>query len=132
VVSPLSLVAVAHEASTTAAKATTASRLMPLLLMGLIFGVMYVLVIRPRSKKAQAARAEAATADVGSKVLLAGGFVAEIVAVRDDEFDVRLSSDSTATVVKQAVIKVFPSEIPPSPEVAAAEESAATGDESPA
>jgi preprotein translocase subunit YajC len=40
-------------------------------------------------------------------VLLAGGFVATIINEHDDEFDVRLSPDSTATVYKQAVIKVL-------------------------
>ena len=83
---------------------------LPLIFIALVFGVMYLLVIKPRQRKQQEARAQASTASVGAKVLLAGGFLAEITAVHDDEFDVRLSPDSTASVVKQAVIKVFPAE----------------------
>jgi len=72
--------------------------------MGVAF---YMLVLRPNRKKQQAARELASAATIGNKVLLAGGFVATIIGERDDEFDVQLSSDSTATVVKQAVLKVI-------------------------
>ena len=79
----------------------------PLLMLGALAGVFYMIAIRPQRKKQQAARAKAAEATVGDKVLLAGGFVADIIAVRDTEFDVRLSANSTATVYKAAVIQVL-------------------------
>jgi len=103
-------------------KASAASKFTPLLFMGVIFAAMYFLVLRPRNKKAQKARTEAQSAGVGSRVLLAGGLVATIIAERGDEYDVMLSPDTTATVVKQAVLRVY---------VPTGEGSTATSDETP-
>lgn len=101
-----------HVASATTNKGGLAG-MAPLLLLGALALVFYFIAIRPQRKKQQAARAKASEATVGDKVLLAGGFVAEIIAVRDTEFDVRLSADSTATVYKQAVIQVLTPPVPP-------------------
>ncbi len=106
---PLHALAQAHAAA--AASSGGLKSLTPLIIIGLLFGAMYLLVIKPQRRRQQDARKLAATASVGNKVLLAGGFVAEILAVRDDEFDVRLSADSTATVVKAAVLKVIPPDV---------------------
>ena len=106
---PLTLLAHAHaaaEAATTAKKSGLAS-LAPLLIIGGLFFAFYIFAIKPQRKKQQEARAQASAATIGNKVLLAGGFVATIIGERDDEFDVQLSGDSTATVVKQAVLKVI-------------------------
>jgi preprotein translocase subunit YajC len=105
---PLTLLAHAHGvmAATTAKKGGLAS-LAPLLIIGGLFFAFYIFAIKPNRKKQQEARAQASAATIGNKVLLAGGFVATIIGERDDEFDVQLSGDSTATVVKQAVLKVI-------------------------
>jgi preprotein translocase subunit YajC len=105
---PLNLLAHAHlVAEATTAKKGGLASLAPLLIIGGLFFAFYVFAIKPQRKKQQEARAQASAATIGNKVLLAGGFVATIIGERDDEFDVQLSSDSTATVVKQAVLKVI-------------------------
>jgi preprotein translocase subunit YajC len=102
---PLTLLA--HVAAATPAKKGGLASLAPLIVIGGLFLAFYMFAIRPQRKKQQDARALASAATIGNKVLLAGGFVATIIGERDDEFDVQLSSDSTATVVKQAVLKVI-------------------------
>jgi preprotein translocase subunit YajC len=105
---PLTLLVHAHTVmAATPAKKSGLASLAPLLIIGGLFFAFYVFAIKPQRKKQQEARAQASAATIGNKVLLAGGFVATIIGERDDEFDVQLSGDSTATVVKQAVLKVI-------------------------
>lgn len=112
-ITELSSSLLAHVSSATNPPKSGLSGIMPLLILGALAAVFYFIAIRPQRKRQQDARAKASAANIGDKVLLAGGFVAEIIAVRDTEFDVRLSADSTATVYKQAVIQVLTPPQPP-------------------
>ena len=42
----------------------------------------------------------------GARVMLASGIFGELVAVRDDEVDIRVANDVVLTVARQAVAKI--------------------------
>jgi preprotein translocase subunit YajC len=84
---------------------TVDSQLFPLLFLVLIGLAFYALVIRPaRARQAQQS-AVVASLQPGVRVLLASGMVGEIVAVHDDDLQIRIAPGVVVTFVKQAVLR---------------------------
>jgi preprotein translocase subunit YajC len=77
-----------------------------LLPMILIFGVFYLLLIRPQQKKQRALQATIAELKAGDKVVTTGGIIGTITAVRDTSFLIRSADKSILEIARTAVAGV--------------------------
>ena len=73
--------------------------------MILIFGVFYLLLIRPQQKKQRALQATIAELKAGDKVVTTGGIIGTITVVRDTSFLIR-SDKSIMEIARTAVAGV--------------------------
>jgi preprotein translocase subunit YajC len=87
---------------------------LPLVLVVIAF---WLLVLRPARNRQKEFVSTQNALTPGSRVMLASGIFGELVAVRDDEVDLRVASDVVLTVARQAVAKVItPQNVSPSDE----------------
>src|SRR5260370_39305344 len=74
--------------------------------MLLIFGVFYLLLIRPQQKKQRLLQATIAELKTGDKVVTTGGVIGVITAVRDTSFLIRSADKSILEIARSAVAGV--------------------------
>jgi preprotein translocase subunit YajC len=81
-------------------------QLLPLIL---IFGVFYVLLIRPQQKKMKEHRAMLGSLKRNDRVVTAGGIVGRITGVKDasDEVEVEIAPNVRVTVVRGTISSVI-------------------------
>ncbi|MGE5551693.1 MAG: preprotein translocase subunit YajC [Bacteroidota bacterium] len=73
----------------------------------LLFGFMWLLIIRPQKKQQEAHRRMLAALKKGDRVVTAGGLVGEVTEIDDDELRVRIADKVEARFVKNAVTRVI-------------------------
>ena len=71
--------------------------------MLLVFGVFYLLLIRPQQKKQRQLQATIADLKAGDKVVTTGGIIGTITAVRDTSFLIRSADKSILEIARSAV-----------------------------
>lgn len=76
---------------------------LPLILIVIAF---WFLVLRPARNRQKEFMATQNALTPGARVMLASGIFGELVAVRDDEVDIRVANDVVLTVARQAVAKI--------------------------
>ena len=74
--------------------------------MLLVFGVFYLLLIRPQQKKQRQLQATIAGLKAGDKVVTTGGIIGVITAVRDTSFLIRSADKSMLEIARSAVAGV--------------------------
>jgi preprotein translocase subunit YajC len=74
--------------------------------MLLIFGVFYLLLIRPQQKKQRQLQATIAELKAGDKVITTGGVIGTITAVRDTSFFIRSADKTILEIARSAVAGV--------------------------
>jgi preprotein translocase subunit YajC len=74
--------------------------------MLLVFGVFYLLLIRPQQKKQRQLQATIADLKTGDKVVTTGGIIGTITAVRDTSFLIRSADKSILEIARSAVAGV--------------------------
>ena len=74
--------------------------------MLLIFGVFYLLLIRPQQKKQRELQATIAELKAGDKVVTTGGVIGVITSVRDTSFLIRSADKSILEIARSAVAGV--------------------------
>jgi preprotein translocase subunit YajC len=74
--------------------------------MLLVFGVFYLLLIRPQQKKQRQLQATIAQLKAGDKVVTTGGIIGVITAVRDTSFLIRSADKSMLEIARSAVAGV--------------------------
>ncbi|MDX6445567.1 MAG: preprotein translocase subunit YajC [Blastocatellia bacterium] len=74
--------------------------------MLLIFGVFYLLLIRPQQKKQRQLQATIAELKSGDKVITTGGVIGIITAVRDTSFFIRSADKTILEIARSAVAGV--------------------------
>ena len=77
-----------------------------LLPMILIFGVFYLLLIRPQQKKQRQLQATIADLKAGDKVVTTGGVIGTITAVKDTSFLIRSADKTILEIARTAVAGV--------------------------
>ena len=77
-----------------------------LLPMILVFGVFYLLLIRPQQRKQRQLQATIAELKAGDKVVTTGGIVGIITAVRDTSFLIRSADKTILEIARSAVAGV--------------------------
>src|SRR5438094_8470511 len=78
--------------------------------MLLVFGVFYLLLIRPQQKKQRQLQATIADLKAGDKVVTTGGIIGTITAVRDTRFLIRSAAKSILEIARSAVAGVYSEE----------------------
>jgi preprotein translocase subunit YajC len=71
--------------------------------MVLVFGVFYLLLIRPQQKKQRQLQSQIADLKAGDKIITTGGIIATITAVKDTSFLVRSADKSILEIARSAV-----------------------------
>ena len=71
--------------------------------MVLVFGVFYLLLIRPQQKKQRQLQAQIADLKAGDKIVTTGGVIGTITAVKDTSFLVRSADKSILEIARSAV-----------------------------
>lgn len=74
--------------------------------MLLVFGVFYLLLIRPQQRKQRELQATIAQLKAGDKVITTGGIVGVITAVRDTSFLIRSAEKTMIEIARTAVAGV--------------------------
>ncbi|HBB95495.1 MAG TPA: preprotein translocase subunit YajC [Blastocatellia bacterium] len=77
-----------------------------LLPMILVFGVFYLLLIRPQQRKQRQLQATIADLKAGDKVVTTGGIVGKITEVRDTSFLIRSADKTILEIARTAVAGV--------------------------
>ena len=77
-----------------------------LLPMILVFGVFYLLLIRPQQRKQRQLQATIAELKAGDKVVTTGGIVGKITEVRDTSFLIRSADKTILEIARTAVAGV--------------------------
>ena len=86
-------------------------QLMPLLFLVLVAAAFWLLILRPARQRQRQQAELLATLKPGSRVLMGSGMVGQIVALRDEDVDVRIAPDVVVTFVRQAVLRELPDEV---------------------
>jgi|SRR5438445_6348341 len=74
--------------------------------MLLVFGVFYMLLIRPQQRKQKELQSTIAQLKTGDKVVTTGGVIGVITAVRDTSFLIRSADKSILEIARSAVAGV--------------------------
>jgi preprotein translocase subunit YajC len=74
--------------------------------MILVFGVFYLLLIRPQQKKQRQLQETISQLKAGDKVITTGGIVGVITAVRDTSFLIRSADKTILEIARTAVAGV--------------------------
>ncbi|HBP38423.1 MAG TPA: preprotein translocase subunit YajC [Clostridiales bacterium] len=94
--------------TTTADAATnvspTSSLLTMVLPLALMFGLMYLLLIRPQKKKEKKLREQINAMVVGDSIVTIGGVVGRIVNIKDDEVTITTSAANSLITFKKSAI----------------------------
>jgi preprotein translocase subunit YajC len=85
------------------AAANEPSPVSSLVLMGLIFGIFYVVLILPMRKKQQKLDQLVKTLKAGDKVIINPGIFGVVVGVEEDALQVRIADQTRIKVLKSAV-----------------------------
>ena len=100
-----SLVADANATAGTNANANVevpaAASFMPLIMLGLMFVVMYFLMIRPQKKKQKEEQKMRESTRVGDEITTIGGICGRVVNIKEDEFVIETGADRNKMVIKK-------------------------------
>jgi len=79
--------------------------------MILVFGVFYLLLIRPQQKKQRELQSTIAQLKAGDRVITTGGIVGKITEVRDTSFLIRSADKTILEIARTAVAGVDAEEV---------------------
>lgn len=79
-----------------------------LFFMGAIFLVMYMLIIRPQSKKQKEIQTKITEMKKGDKIVTSGGMLAIVTSIEDDSVLAEIDSGVKARFIKSAITDVNP------------------------
>ncbi len=95
-----------------AATGGAASTLIGIAPFVLIFGIMYLLMIRPQQKKMKEHRSMIEALRRGDQVVTSGGLIGKVVKVGDTELEVELAPSVKVRVVRSTVTQVLAKSAP--------------------
>ena len=74
-----------------------------LVFFALLFGAMYVLMVRPQQQRARRQRELISSIAVGDQVITAGGMIGEVVHAQDDRVTIRLAPGVEVAFLRGAI-----------------------------
>ena len=78
--------------------------------MMLVFGVFYLLMIRPQQKRQRQLQSTVAELKSGDRIVTTGGIIGTITTVRDTSFLIRSADKSILEIARTAVAAIEPEE----------------------
>lgn len=78
-----------------------------LIWFAVLFGFMWLFLIRPQKKQQEAHRRMLAALKKGDRVVTAGGIIGEVIDIDEDEVRLRIADKVEARFVKNAVSRVL-------------------------
>ncbi len=97
----------AQAAATTPPAPQSGNLIVTLLPFIVIFGFMWLMIIRPQKKQQEAHRQMLAALKKGDRVVTAGGLVGEIVEIGEDEIRIRIAEKVEAKFIRSAITRVI-------------------------
>lgn len=79
-----------------------------LIFFGLLFGLMYFLIIRPQNKRAKEMREMQGNLSVGDEVATNGGIVGKITKVNEQYITLEVSDGTEMVFQKHAIVSLLP------------------------
>ena len=77
----------------------------PILFLGLMVGVFYVVAIRPQRRKTQAQRQLTEAVEVGDEVIMAGGLFGTVKEMDDDVVTLEISPGTNVRMLKRMIVQ---------------------------
>jgi len=91
--------------SLTTTTPTTSSGILGMVLpLALMFGLLYLLMIRPQKKKEKELRAQIDSMKVGDNCVSIGGILGRVVNIKDNEVTIQTSVANTLITVRKSAI----------------------------
>lgn len=85
------------------------AEILPLVLLVLVF---WFLILRPMRKRQQQFATTQRSVEVGTRVMLASGIFGDVISVGDETVELKISPETTVTVLRQAIARVVAPEQP--------------------
>lgn len=96
------------DAMAQAAPAQQGSPMSTLIFFGLLFGLMYFLIIRPQNKRAKQLREMQSGISVGDEIATNGGIVGKVTKVDDQYVTVEVADGTSIVFQKHAIVTMLP------------------------
>jgi preprotein translocase subunit YajC len=110
VISILSI-ALLGSCTTTSGESNTTSTIFMIVFMVLLFGIFYLLIIRPQSKRQKEHMDLINNLKVGDRIITIGGIYGKIDSVREDSYVIKVESGELIRIAKNAVSGKQPDEV---------------------
>ena len=78
------------------------------LMIGIFFGIMYFMIIRPQKKKAQEHTSLLESLSKGDEVVTSAGIIGKITKLGDNFVEVKTSDSGSLTFQRHAIVSVLP------------------------
>ena len=108
----------------TAAGKSSSSSLTPILIIAVLFGVFYLLIIRPQRSRQRRAQQMQGGVEVGKRVRTTAGIYGTVTAIDDADVELEIAPGVEIRILRRAIMDVLPEDSPedaasPQPEPAA-------------
>jgi preprotein translocase subunit YajC len=110
VISILSI-ALLGSCTTTSGESNTTSTIYMIVFMVLLFGIFYLLIIRPQSKRQKEHMDLINNLKVGDRIITIGGIYGKIDSIREDSYVIKVESGELIRIAKNAVSGKQPDEV---------------------
>jgi preprotein translocase YajC subunit len=115
----------------TAAGKSSSNSFTPILIIAVLFGVFYMLIIRPQRNKQRRAQQMQGGVEVGKRVRTTAGIYGTVTAIDDGDVELEIAPGVEIRILRRAIMDILPEDspedgAPPPPEHAA--EDAPAGD----
>lgn len=106
-----------------AAGKSSKNSLTPILIIAVLFGVFYLLIIRPQRSRQRRAQQMQGGVEVGKRVRTTAGIYGTVTAVEDQDVELEIAPGVEIRILRRAIMDILPEDSPedaaPPPEPAA-------------
>lgn len=108
----------------TAAGKSSSNSFTPILIIAVLFGVFYMLIIRPQRNKQRRAQQMQGGVEVGKRVRTTAGIYGTVTAIDDGDVELEIAPGVEIRIMRRAIMDILPEDSPedgasPEPEHAA-------------
>lgn len=79
--------------------------MLPIIMLIIMFGIMYLLIIRPQKKRDKETAAMRNAIQVGDEIVTIGGVIGRVVAIHEDNLVIETGSDRSKVRIKRWAIQ---------------------------
>jgi|TARA_B100001094_G_scaffold325977_1_gene381293 preprotein translocase subunit YajC len=82
--------------------------LQPLIFLGFLLLFMYIVIIRPQSKRNKEIKEMLSTLEVGTEVIAASGIIGKVKAIKGEYISIEVSENVAFKLQKSAIANILP------------------------